>query len=155
MVRVLAGQLRAVGVEIRPVLLPTDAWLARLLERHDFDLGLMAGAQGPDPESLALRFGSHGPSQFMGYSNPALDDVAARGAATVDLARRTAAYFRVQEILAHDLPIAPLTEAVQVTICAHRVHGLPQAEARGLVAMNDYSLVRLDRRSDPSDRSDQ
>lgn len=154
MVRVLAGQLRAVGVEIRPVLLPTGEWLPRLVERHDFDLGLVAGSQGPDPESLALRFGSRGPFQFMGYSNPELDDAVARGAATVDLVRRAAAYFRVQEILANDLPIAPLAEAVHVTICARSVHGLPQAEARGLVAMNDYSLVRLDRRSDGSGRAD-
>lgn len=142
----LRDQLRAVGIEVRPVLLPLDRLLERVMTRHDFDLALMSGNQGPDPEDLNVRFGSGGSSQFMGYSSPGLDAALAEGARIMDLQRRARAYFRAQEILARDLPIAPLTEGVRLTLFRPEVHGLPQVEARGLVPAHDYSLVRVGRR---------
>ncbi|HVR99365.1 MAG TPA: ABC transporter substrate-binding protein [Thermoanaerobaculia bacterium] len=144
-VRVIAGQLRAVGISLRGVVLPLDRWLERTLESHDFDLALMAGNQGPDPENLNTRFGSAGASQFMGYSSPAFDAAVAAGARTADLAERAKAYFRAQEILSRDLPVAPLAELVRMAVARRNVRGLPQQEARGLVGRNDFSLVRLAR----------
>jgi ABC-type transport system substrate-binding protein len=143
MAGLLRDQLRTVGIELRPVLLPPAQYLERILGRHDFDLALIAGGQGPDPESLATRFGSHGASQFMGYSSPDFDAAVAAGARTVDLPRRAQAYFRAQAILARDLPVAPLIEGVHVAIFRRGITGLPQVEARGLVPSDEYSLVRL------------
>lgn len=142
--RLLARQLAAIGITVRPVLLPMDQILERAMGRHEFDLVLLRGSQGPDPENLNLRFGSRGPLQPMGYSNPELDASLAEGARSVDLTRRARAYFRAQEILARDLPVAPLVEGVQLVVFRREVHGLPQVEARGLVPADDYSLVRLD-----------
>ena len=140
---ILREQLRTVGIEARLVLLPLDQVLERVLTRHDFDLAVIAGNQGPDPENLNVRFGSQGASQFMGYSSPELDAALAEGARTIDLSRRARAYFRAQQILARDLPIAPLAEGVQIVVYRAGVRGLPQVEARGLVPVHDYSLVRV------------
>jgi peptide/nickel transport system substrate-binding protein len=140
----LREQLRTVGIDLRPVLVPTDRYLERTLGSHDFDLALMAGSQGPDPESLETRFGSHGTTQFMGYASPELDAAVAEGARTVDLPRRAEAYFRAQAILARDLPVAPLLEGIHVALFRHGLRGLPQVEARGLVPLHEYSLVRVD-----------
>ncbi len=142
--RLLARQLAAAGIAVRPVILPLDQILERTMVRHEFDLALMRGSHGPDPENLNLRFGSRGPLQPMGYSNPDLDASLAEGARSVDLTRRARAYFRAQEILAHDLPVAPLVEGVHLMVFRRRVLGLPQVEARGLVPADDYSLVRVD-----------
>jgi peptide/nickel transport system substrate-binding protein len=142
--RLLAEQLTAVGIRIRLVFAPVNQIQERAMARHDFDLVLIAGSQGPDPENLNLRFGSRGAMQFMGYSSPELDAALAEGARTVDLTRRARAYFRAQEILARDLPIAPIVEGVRLTFFRRGVHGLPQVEARGLVPVNDYSLVRVE-----------
>lgn len=141
---VLAEQLDRIGVEARRVLEDQPTWVARLLSAHDFDLGVIGGSHGPDPDTLRLRFGSTGPTQFMGYRNPELDTVLASGAAGASLAERARAYSRAQRILARDLPVVPLAEAVRVTLYATRVRGLPQMEARGLVPSGDFSLVRLD-----------
>ena len=140
----LREQLLTVGIEVRPVLLPYDQLVERVLTRHDFDLAMIAGNQGPDPANLSDRFGSHGSTQFMGYASPELDAALAEGARTIDLTARARAYFRAQEILARDLPIAPLAEAVHLAIYRAEVHGLPQVEARGLVPVHDYSLVRVE-----------
>src|SRR6185436_17230856 len=72
-VQVLTRQLAAVGIAVRTVFLPLDQLLERAMARHDFDLVLIGGSQGPDPENLNLRFGSRGTLQFMGYESPRLD----------------------------------------------------------------------------------
>lgn len=141
--RLLARQLAAAGIAVRPVLLPLDQLLERTAVRHEFDLVLMRGSHGPDPENLNIRYGSRGPLQLMGYSSPELDAALAEGARSVDLTRRAQAYFRAQEILARDLPVAPLIEGVRLVVFRREVRGLPQVEARGLVPADDYSLVRL------------
>ena len=81
----------------------------------------------------------------MGYSNAELDAVLARGGGSSDMSVRATAYFRAQEILAEDLPIAPLVENVRVTISRIGIRGLPQDDARGLVPEYRYNLVRLPR----------
>lgn len=141
--REVASQLREAGIAVRVETVPVRQWMERALRHHDFDLTLIGGGHGPDPENLNVRFGSRGTSQIMDYVNPELDAALAEGARTVDLARRARAYFRVQRILAHDLPIAPLAEAVNVTLCRREVMGLPRMEARGLVPENELSLVRV------------
>jgi peptide/nickel transport system substrate-binding protein len=139
----VAAQLKEVGIAVRPALLPPRDWIARIFERHDFDLALMGGSEGPDPENLASRFGMRGSLQFMGYASRELDATVAAGARRRTPAERAADYFRAQEVLARDLPIVPLAEGVHVWVHRRQVTGLPQNEARGLVASGEFSLVRV------------
>lgn len=144
MAREVTRQLQGVGIDVRLELDPLDLWYERVMDRHDFDIALMGGSQGPDPESLNLRFGSKSlGSRIMGYESAELDTAVSEGGRQADLALRARAYFRAQEILARDLPIAPLAESVRVVVCRRGVTGLSQAEGRGLVTLHDYSLVRL------------
>ncbi|MFL6199048.1 MAG: ABC transporter substrate-binding protein [Thermoanaerobaculia bacterium] len=139
----LRDQLAEVGLAVRVSRVPLNDWIDRVIRRRDFDLTLMSGGYGPDPENLSFRFGSRTATPNLGYANPELDAVLAAGAATLDLERRARSYFRAQEILARDLPIAPIAEAVTVTVFSRRVRGLPHAEGRGLVPAHDFSLVRV------------
>jgi ABC-type transport system substrate-binding protein len=143
MSELLRDQLAEVGLAVRVSRLPLNEWIERVIRRRDFDLTLMSADHGPDPENLSFRFGSRTASPNLGYANPELDAVLAAGAATVDLEQRARFYFRAQEILARDLPIAPIAEAVTVTVFNRRVRGLPHAEGRGLVPAYDFSLVRV------------
>ena len=140
--REMTRQLAAVGIGIVVEALAADRYLDRLLRRRDFDLGLMGGSHGPDPANLEIRFGAHGKQQFMGHADPALDRLLAHGARQTDLALRARAYHQAQAILAHTLPAAPLAEAVGIVAYRRGLAGLPQGEARGLVAGGDFSLVR-------------
>ena len=130
------------GLRVRVTALPVAGWMKRIV-RHDYDLTVFAGTQGPDPENLRFRFGSDSTGAVPGYASRELEAALDEGAASLDLGRRARAYYRAQAILARDLPIAPIAEAVQVTVFRSNVRGLPQAEARGLVPANDYSLVRV------------
>lgn len=139
----VARQLRAAGVRVRLEAVPAPQYFERLLQSHDFDMAITAGSQGPDPDNLAVRFGSTGSQQFMGYSNRELDARLAEGARQSDVVLRAKAYFRAQEILADDLPIAPLTESVRITVYREGVKGLPQEGASALVSDYAFPLVRL------------
>lgn len=139
----LAKELQRVGLAIRVEHEPPAGYFQKVLGDKDFDLALLSGAQGPDPDNLALRFGSTGAYQVMGYANPELDRALARGARSSDMAVRAAAYREVQKMLAADLPIAPLVETVRVTVFRKGLRGLPQEDARGLVPEFTYNLVRM------------
>ena len=84
--------------------------------------------------------------QVMGYANAELDRALARGAVVRDPLERATWYFRAQEILAADLPIAPLFETIRATAHRDGLRGLPHDDARGLVADYTFNLVRLPRR---------
>lgn len=142
----LAKELQRVGLDIRVEHEPPAAYFQKVLGDKDFDLTLLSGAQGPDPDNLALRFGSNGVYQVMGYANADLDRALTRGARSSDLSVRADAYRQVQEILAADLPIAPLVETVRVTVFRKGLRGLPQEDARGLVPEFTYNLVRMPQR---------
>lgn len=139
----LRDQLAEVGLAVRVTVLPFHAWVDRAIHARDFDLTLMSGTHGPDPENLSFRFNSRTANPNLGYANPELDAVLASGAATMDLEERARSYRRAQEILARDLPIAPLAEAVTANVFRRNVRGLPHAEGRGLVPNQDFSLVRV------------
>lgn len=141
--RLLRDQLAEVGLEVRVTALPFHAWIDRVVRSRDFDLTLMSGTHGPDPENLSFRFNSRSAYPNLGYVNPELDAVLEAGAAAMDLEERARSYRRAQEILARDLPIAPLAEAVTVSVSRRNVRGLPHAEGRGLVANQEFSLVRV------------
>lgn len=136
-------RLREIGIEVRLTTLPFPEWIDRVVRRQDFDLTVMSGSHGPDPENLGFRFSSRSPHRAFGYASPELEAALAEGARTLDLPRRARAYHRVQEILARDLPIAPLAEGIHFTVFRRHVRGLSHAEARGLVPIHELSLARV------------
>jgi peptide/nickel transport system substrate-binding protein len=138
-------QLQEVGLRVRPQPIPIREYLERLQTERDFDIVVLTGNQGPDPDSLVARFGSAGSMQVMGYANADLDAVLAKGGRQLDPTARASAYFRAQEILAADLPIVPLYETVRVTVFREGIRGLPHEDAQGLVPDYTFNLVRLPR----------
>jgi peptide/nickel transport system substrate-binding protein len=139
-------QLEAVGLRVTPNPVPPQELVTRLLAGMDFDVVVLSGSHGPDPDAMAARFGSAGSLQVMGYANPELDRVLGRGGSLTDATARAVEYFRAQQILAADLPIAPLFETLRITAYREGLRGLPQEGARGLVADYTFNLVRLPKR---------
>jgi peptide/nickel transport system substrate-binding protein len=139
----VARQLTAVGMRVTAVPVPAQQFVDYLRAGEGFDLVVLSGFHGPDPDTMTARFGSAGSMQMMGYSNPELDRVLARGGAVADPVARARAYYRAQEILAEDLPIAPLFETLRIAVYRDGLRGLPDDDARGLVPDNTFNLVRI------------
>jgi peptide/nickel transport system substrate-binding protein len=132
--RQLQQQLARAGIALDVELQSVFELTSRVFGNADFDLVLVNGIQGPDPDSLRTRFLADTASgAYIGYRSPAFREAVERGARTLDYAERAAAYYRAQEILAEDVPFVPLVEHVKVIVYNQRVSGLPQLEAQELV----------------------
>lgn len=143
--QIVQEQLRAVGIEVNLVSPAPAETSTRVYQQKDFDLWINNGSFGPDPENLYLRFGSTGAFAPLGYASAEFDAAMAEGARQTKVEDRAKAYFRAQEILARDLPLAPLVDHALVILARDNVTGLGYTEARGLVTFQDYSLVRVKR----------
>jgi len=141
--RLLVTQFAAVGIKTELVTLSPADWLERVNRQRDYDLAMTLESVIPDPVSLEFRYSTAGSANFMNYSNAEVDADLAAGASTSDLEERARHYHQAQIHLALDLPAAPLADYVQFVIYHSRVIGLPQIEARGLVGIHDFSLVRI------------
>lgn len=62
-------------------------------------------------------------SNYVQYKNPEIDDLCAKGAATVGLAERKAIYDKIQEILLDDVPFAPIFSWQSIVATRDRAHG--------------------------------
>jgi peptide/nickel transport system substrate-binding protein len=141
--QIVQEQLRAVGIASTLALLSSAEADARVYQQKDFDLVIHDGSFGPDPENLGTRFGSTSAFAFTGYASAEFDAAIAEGARQSVIAERAKAYFRAQEILARDLPLAPLVDPAFIVLARENVSGLGYTQARGLVTFQDYSLVRI------------
>lgn len=139
----IVGQnLADVNVDVELVALEINAWVERI-ESGDFDLGLLGGLWGPDPENLKIRVGTGGAVNGFNYSNPRVDELLAEASATVDQAERASLYFEVQEILAQDVPISPLATVVLYYPHLDTISGLPWDDGIGKVGLNRFTITRI------------
>jgi len=144
MAQVIKANLAAIGIDVQLQGLEIAAWSQKVGQNHDFDLALLNGFQGPDPDNMRNRFGKDGSIQFMGYNNPEVDKALDEGAKATDLQKRAEAYHKIQQILARDLPIVPLGEVVSLYVYSNKVHGLSiHPEAKGKITIYDFSKVWL------------
>lgn len=139
----IVGQnLGDVNVDVELVALEINAWVERI-DSGDFDLGLLGGLWGPDPENLKLRVGTDGGVNGFNYSNPEVDALLEQGSTTVDQDERAAIYFQVQEILAQDVPIAPLATVVLFYPHLDTISGLPWDDGIGKVGLNRFNITQI------------
>lgn len=125
--------LQPIGIDLELKQLESAALTdARNNGEFDLVLGNYCWASG-DPNYILGRITSSKSNQNVaqhgGYNNPEVDELLAKGLVEVDAKKRQEYYFRIQEIAAQELPIAPLYD--QPTIIAYRpyVKGLSQRVA--------------------------
>ena len=114
------------------------------MKAGDFDLTVLDGFQGPDPDNLKLRVGTGGDINVMGYSNKEVDELLEKAARISDKNERAKYYFKVQEILAEDLPIYPIAEVTYLYVHKDYVKDLPY-QLPNVVAYNNYAKTWLDK----------
>lgn len=120
--RAIAAMLRDVGidVDVRP---SEAATLIADLNHGRFEMTLLQVPEVIEPHVLSWFFDSaripgpqHEGANRWRYENAELDELFEIGRTCVDLPQRQAAYARVQEILARDLPVLPLWQPDVVAV---------------------------------------
>jgi peptide/nickel transport system substrate-binding protein len=104
----IQAQLGEVGFQTQLQPVPPDDWLARLNSNKQH-WTITNWTQRPDPHGLlSLVFATKGGANNMGYSNPQVDDLIARAAATYDASQRRTLYTQAQQTIVDDAPMVYL-----------------------------------------------
>jgi len=110
--QVIIAQLKAIGIAAKP---DNKTGVAYRQARYKGDYDLLYGRwiTSADPV-YSVFYGTKGPNNGQGYSNPKLDDVFAKLEHTLDPAERKTYAAEMQRIIAEDVPSIPLTTNVAV-----------------------------------------
>jgi peptide/nickel transport system substrate-binding protein len=100
----IQGQLKKVGVEVKPQPVEFNTWLDRL-RKGQYDLSFTAWAGSADPDNVSYTtFHSTGSRNLNGFVNPPVDDLLEKARRAQTAAERTRHYAEVQKILADEAP---------------------------------------------------
>lgn len=122
--KVAQANLKEIGIDTTITSLEYAAWSERL-KKGDFDIAIIGGNHGPDPEGMRIRVGSNGLLNYMGYSNPVVDGLLDKGILESDVNKRREIYVELQKVLSEDLPVLPLTEWCYIIVTRDNISGHP------------------------------
>ena len=129
---IIQRRLREVGVVVKIRTVEWAAFLKEFIDKGRFEAVLLGWTTGQDPDIYDIWHSSKnkpGELNFINYNNPEVDRLLEEGRHTFDQSKRKAAYFRLQEILAHDQPYTFLYVPDALPAVSSRVHGIKPAPA--------------------------
>ena len=112
--QIVIANLKAVGIEANADN-KTGVALREARYKGGYDL-LYARWLTPSTPNYSVFYGSKGPNNGMGYSNPELDAVLAKVEHTLDEGERRALFKEFQRIMGTDLPVIPTTSNVNLVV---------------------------------------
>ena len=119
----IKDQLKKVGIDIKIEEYEIAAWEDKVVKKRDFDLAMLDGFQGPDPDNMRSRFGPGAYLNMANYSNPEFGKLLDEAASEPNPEKRKELYWKAQEIMARDLPYLPLVDLVAFFIYRTSFHG--------------------------------
>jgi peptide/nickel transport system substrate-binding protein len=99
--------------------------------QHAFDVVVLNVGTGVDPDETAYWHSRNtipGGQNAGGYKNSQVDQLLDQAASTPDQAKRKQLYWKLQDILADELPAGPLLNQQGFFAYNKRVHGMGKAE---------------------------
>ena len=119
--QVIIAQLKAIGIEAKP---DNKSGVAFRDARYKggYDLFYSGWITSADP-SYSVFFGSKGPNNGQGYSNPKVDALLATADSTLDPTARNKALRDFQTILMQDLPSIPITSNPSIIVVTDKLGG--------------------------------
>jgi peptide/nickel transport system substrate-binding protein len=100
-------RLRQVGIKMNIRAIEWSTFLNEFIDKKRFEAVLLGWSIGLDPDQFDIWHSTKTKERefnFVGYANPQVDNLLEEGRRTFDIEKRKRAYFKIQEILAEDLP---------------------------------------------------
>lgn len=137
-VQLIRENLAAVGIDVTLEPMQRSVMLEEVFEKNNFDLYFTRYTTSGDPAIGVQRIyicdavGAGPFTNASGYCNERVDEQFARGASAHDTDERAKAYFKVQELLAQELPSLVVQQNSTTALVNGRVHGISNgADAYG------------------------
>jgi peptide/nickel transport system substrate-binding protein len=104
---IIQWRLARVGIKVEIKALEWSTFVNEFIDKRRFEAVLLGWSIGLDPDQYDIWHSSKTKPKefnFVGYNNPEVDRLLDEGRRTFDIEKRKKAYFRIQEIIADELP---------------------------------------------------
>ncbi len=104
---IIQWRLAKIGIKVDIRALEWSTFVNQFIDKRRFEAVILGWAIGLDPDQYDIWFSGKTKEKefnFVSYNNPEVDDLLEQGRRTFVIEERKRAYFRIQEILADDLP---------------------------------------------------
>ncbi len=104
---IIQWRLKQVGIKVEIRVLEWSAFINEFIDKRRFEAVILGWSIGIDPDQYDIWHSSKKREKefnFVSYNNPEVDELLEKGRRTFDIEERKKAYFRIQEILAEELP---------------------------------------------------
>ena len=129
---IIQNQLENVGIEVRIRTVEWAAFIEKFINPRNFDAIIMGWTITQDPDNFDVWHSSKyegGGLNFIGYSNPEVDELLNKGRHLLNPEERKPIYWRIQEILHEDQPYLFLYVPLALPIIRSDVMGVEPAPA--------------------------
>ena len=104
---IIQWRLAKIGIKVKIEAIEWSTFVNQFIDKRRFEAVILGWSITPDPDQYDIWFSGKTKEKefnFVGYSNPEVDALLEKGRRTYDIAERKKAYYRIQEILADELP---------------------------------------------------
>ena len=147
--QVISNDLWQIGVPTEVQILEYTTLRAKHLKTGDYDVFLWSRSAVTDPD-CSMVWGTGGPLNFVKLSDPAIDNLIARGRKALNRPDRALLYGKIQQILGEKLPWVFLVQPKLLIVHNRNIHNIKQAnqEMTGLPWDNPlFNAPRWERRN--------
>jgi peptide/nickel transport system substrate-binding protein len=104
---IIQWRLAKIGIKVEIRLLEWSTFINEFIDKRRFEAVILGWSLGFEPDQYDIWHSSKTKEKefnFVSYSNPQVDVLLEKGRRTFDIEKRKEAYFKIQEILADELP---------------------------------------------------
>ena len=124
---IIQWRLAKIGIKMEIRKLEWSTFINQFIDKKRFEAVILGWSIGLDPDQYDIWHSSKTREKelnFISYSNPEVDALLEKGRRTFDINERKKAYFRIQEILAEEVPYIFLYVPDATLIVSARVKGI-------------------------------
>ena len=127
---IIQWRLAMIGIKVNIRALEWSTFINEFIDKRRFEAVVLGWSIGLDPDQYDIWHSGKTKEKefnFVSYNNPEVDALLEKGRRTFDINERKKAYFRIQEILAEELPYIFLYVPDALPIVHARFHGIEPA----------------------------
>ncbi len=124
---IIQRRLKEVGIDVKIRAIEWASFISRFINTGDFDVVILGWGLSLDPDQYNIWHSSQqapGQFNFVGYSNPKVDQLLEQGRTEFDPEKRMEIYHQFAELLLEDSPIVYLSAGYGLTAIHKRVQGI-------------------------------
>ncbi len=127
---IIQWRLAKIGIRVKIRTVEWATFINEFVDKRRFEAIILGWSIGLDPDQYDIWHSSKTGEKefnFIGYSNPEVDELLEKGRRTFDIEERKKYYYRIQEILAEDQPYVFLYVPDALVMVSSRFRGIEPA----------------------------